>query len=104
MLEGSDVFDITILPSLIETQIEEIFKRIEHTDNREARVCEANYAWFQLFGMRKVIAQGGSLHFNLRLSPDSEEQKEYRRIIASLNAALEKAEAIYEEMHQEKPR
>lgn len=94
--------DITIYHSLIEAQIDELFKRVEHSDNRDSRICEANYAWFQLFGMRKAIALGGSLRFNLQSNKDSEEHKEYQRIIASLDAALEKAEAFYEEVHQEK--
>jgi hypothetical protein len=95
------MIDISICPNLIDMQVSEIFKRIEHSDDRSYKAYEANYAWFQLFGMRKVIALGGALHFNLQTHSGSEQQKEYQQIMDSLDAALKKAESIYEEVHKD---
>lgn len=93
--------EISIFQNLIDLQVEEIFKRIEHSDNPEHRAHEADYAWFQLFGMRKIIALGGALHFSLQGNSGSEGQNEYQGIMATLDNALKKAESIYEEIHKD---
>lgn len=73
--------------AMVEAMLAEIFRRIEQAEECEARAEEANSAWFQIYGMRKVIDSGGRIAL-ARNEPLKQERDEYRRIIKLLEPPL----------------
>lgn len=90
------MFHLCISQALVQAELDEIFRRIKYAETPEIREHEANYAWFQIHGMIRMLKAGGLLSPALLENPDSAPHKEYEAVQLTLKAALKRAERVFD--------
>lgn len=95
--KGHGMVEFSMDVSVIRLLLDEIYQSIEQTKDREIREHQANCAWLQVNGMRKIISVGEELYIALHDRQEAGSNNEYQQIRHLLDAALEKIEQLVDE-------